>query len=152
MSTDTSCRQRLMTLSQIDFSRCVAVNDALNILVSCYAKSFILYNCLWFVLCLLICMGYMSCHNSLFYRLVKPCSLNILMYSVVVHASSNVCLQPELFLFKSTCGYLHECDLCLFQDLSTCKTEGPSYRQLPKSYVHPICSGRNELCDEVWLN
>jgi len=34
-------------------------------------------------------------------------------------------------------------------DLSTCKGEAVSYRFLPKSYSHPICSGRSELCDEV---
>ena len=34
-------------------------------------------------------------------------------------------------------------------DLSTCKEEAVSYRLLPKSYTHPICSGRSELCDEV---
>lgn len=34
-------------------------------------------------------------------------------------------------------------------DLSTCKEEAVSYRMLPKSYTHPVCSGRSELCDEV---
>jgi len=34
-------------------------------------------------------------------------------------------------------------------DLSTCKPEAASYRLLPKSYSHPICSGRSGLCDEV---
>ena len=34
-------------------------------------------------------------------------------------------------------------------DLSTCKGEAVSYRLLPKSYSHPVCSGRSELCDEV---
>ena len=34
-------------------------------------------------------------------------------------------------------------------DLSTCKEEAASYRLLPKSYSHPMCSGRSELCDEV---
>jgi len=34
-------------------------------------------------------------------------------------------------------------------DLSTCKPEAASYRLLPKSYCHPVCSGRSELCDEV---
>jgi len=37
-------------------------------------------------------------------------------------------------------------------DLSTCKGEAASYRLLPKSYSHPVCSGRSELCDEVLNN
>src|SRR3990167_2538098 len=34
-------------------------------------------------------------------------------------------------------------------DYSTCKRYGPSYRLLPKEFIHPPSSGRTLLCDQV---
>ncbi|KAK9475414.1 uncharacterized protein V1510DRAFT_409124 [Dipodascopsis tothii] len=34
-------------------------------------------------------------------------------------------------------------------ELSLCKSYGPSYRLLPKSETHQVCSGRDEMCWEV---
>jgi len=41
-------------------------------------------------------------------------------------------------------------------DFSACKKCGPSYRELPESFVKPVCSGRTEMCNEllndIWLS
>jgi len=41
-------------------------------------------------------------------------------------------------------------------DWSTCKKHGPSYRELPPSYQHHTCSGRNGMCrsvlNDLWVS
>jgi len=71
---------------------------------------------------------------------------------------------PELFdWFKRFVGYkepasdkIPQLEKIPVVDYSKCKRYGPSYRALPKTYIHPKCSGRTDLCNEtlndIWVS